>query len=46
MLFTMLQKHHDKQITAITATNKASMDAMMERINATMAGGGKKRTAQ
>jgi hypothetical protein len=46
MLFAMLQEHHDKQIMAMTATNKANMDAMIERINAIMAGGGEKRTAE
>ncbi len=30
----------------MTATNKANMDAMMERMNAILAGGGEKRTAQ
>jgi hypothetical protein len=46
MLFTMLQEQHNKQIKAMAATNKANMDAMMERINAIMAGGGEKRTTQ
>jgi hypothetical protein len=46
MLFAMLQEQHDKQITAMTAMNKANMDAMMERMNAIMAGGGEKRMAQ
>ncbi len=46
MLFAMLQKQHIKQIAAMTATNKANMDAMMERMNAILAGGGEKRTAQ
>ncbi len=46
MLFAMLQEQHDKQIAAMTATNKANMDAMMERMNAILAGGGEKRTAQ
>ena len=40
MLFTMLQEQHDKQITAMTATNKANMDAMMERMNAMVTGKG------
>jgi hypothetical protein len=39
MLFPMLQEQHDGQIAAITATNKANMDAMMERMNALLAGG-------
>ncbi len=34
MLFAMLQEQPDKQIAAVTATNKANMDAMMERMNA------------
>ncbi len=46
MLFAMLQEHHNKQIAAMTATNKANMDAMMERINAIMAGGREKQMAQ
>ncbi len=40
MLFAMLQEQHDKQIAAIAATNKANMDAMMERVNAMVAGRG------
>jgi hypothetical protein len=39
MLFAMLQEQHDKQIAAMTATNKANMDAMMERMNALVTGG-------
>ncbi len=39
MLFAMLQEQHDKQIAAMTATNKANMDAMMERMNAMVTGG-------
>jgi hypothetical protein len=39
MLFAMLQEQHDKQIVAMTATNKANMDAMMERMNALVTGG-------
>ncbi len=46
MLFAMLQEKHNKQIMAMTATNKVNMDAMMERMNAILAGGGEKRTAQ
>jgi hypothetical protein len=46
MLFAMLQEQHDKQFAAMTATNKANMDAMMERMNAILAGGGEKQTAQ
>jgi hypothetical protein len=45
MLFAMLQEQHDKQIAALTAANKANMDAMMERMNALVAGkGGNKQT--
>jgi hypothetical protein len=40
MLFAMLQEQHDKQIAAMTATNKANMDAMMERMSAHLTGGG------
>jgi hypothetical protein len=47
MLFAMLQEQHDKQIAAMTATNKANMDAMMERMNAMVAGkGNDRRTIQ
>jgi hypothetical protein len=46
MLFTMLQEQHNKQIAAMTATNKANMDAMMERMNEILAGGGEKQTGQ
>ena len=45
MLFAMLQEQHDKQIAAMTATNKANMDAMMDRMNSLIAGrGGDRRT--
>jgi hypothetical protein len=37
-LFVMLQEQHSKQIAAMNATNKANMDAMMERMNALVAG--------
>jgi hypothetical protein len=36
----MMQEQHDKQIAAIMAANKSSMDAMMERMNALAAGKG------
>jgi hypothetical protein len=39
MLFAMLQEQHDRQIAAMTATNKANLDAMMERMNALVTGG-------
>ena len=40
MLFAMLQKQHNKQITAMTAMNKANMDAMMDQMNSLVAGRG------
>jgi hypothetical protein len=36
----MMQEQHDKQIAAIMAANKSSMDAMMEKMNALAAGKG------
>ncbi len=39
MLFVMLQEQHNRQIAAMTATNKANMDAMMERMNTLVTGG-------
>jgi hypothetical protein len=39
MLFAMLQEQHDRQIAAMTATNKANLDAMMERMSALVTGG-------
>ncbi len=39
ILFAMLQEQHSRQITAMTATNKANMEVIMERINALVAGG-------
>jgi hypothetical protein len=38
MLFAMLQEQQDRQIATMTATNKANMDAMMERMNALVTG--------
>ncbi len=46
MLFAMLQEQHNKQITAMTATNKANMDAMMERMNTLVTGGAGRRPTQ
>ncbi len=46
MLFAMLHKQYDNQIMVMTATHKANMDALMERMNAILAGGGEKQTAQ
>jgi hypothetical protein len=44
-IFIMLQGQHDKQIAAMTATNKANMDVMIDRMNALVAGsGGDRRT--
>jgi hypothetical protein len=40
MLFAMLQEQHNKKTVAMTATNKANMDTMMERMNETVVGGG------
>jgi hypothetical protein len=37
MLFVMLQEQHDKQITAMAATNKVNMDSMMKQMNAMVA---------
>ena len=42
MLFAMLQEQHSKQIASMEATNKANMEAMMERMNALVAAGYKK----
>ena len=42
MLFAMLQEQHNKQIAQMEATNKANMDAMMERMNALVAAGANK----
>jgi hypothetical protein len=38
MLFAMLQEQHNRQIGVMTATNKANMDTMMERMNALVTG--------
>jgi hypothetical protein len=43
IIFAMLQEQHDRQIAAMAATNKVTMDAMMERMNALVAGGGGRR---
>jgi len=37
MLFAMLQDQHTKQIAHMEATNKANMEAMMEKMNALIA---------
>jgi hypothetical protein len=36
----MLQEQQGRQFAAMTATNNANMDAMMERMNTLMTGGG------
>ncbi len=46
ILLAMLQEQHDKQIAATTATNKANMDTMMERMNALVTGGAGRRPTQ
>jgi hypothetical protein len=46
MLFTMLHKQYDKQIAGMTATHKANMDALMERMNAILPGGREKQMTQ
>ncbi len=46
MLFPILHKQYVNQIAAMTEMHKANMDALMERMNAILAGGGEKRTAQ
>ncbi len=43
MLFAMLQELHNRQIAAMTVSNKASMDTMMERMNALVTGGAGRR---
>ncbi len=44
MLFAMLQDQHTKQITQMEATNKANMEAMMEKMNALVASNTTRRT--
>ncbi len=44
LLFTMLQEQHDKQMAKMAATNKANMDAMLEKMNALVAAAGGRRT--
>ncbi len=46
MLFAMLHKQYNNQIAVMTATHKANMDALMERMNAILAGCVEKGTAQ
>jgi hypothetical protein len=40
MMFTLLQDQHTSQLEAMAMVNKATMDAMMERMNAILRGGG------
>ena len=44
MLFAMLQEQHMKQITQMEATNKASMEAMMDKMNALVASNATRKT--
>ncbi len=45
MLFAILQDQHNKQIAQMEATNKANMDAMMEKMNVLVAAAGGDRQA-
>jgi hypothetical protein len=40
MLFAMLQEQHNMQMATMAASNKANMDAMMERMHVLVAAGG------
>jgi hypothetical protein len=40
MMFALLQKQHQTQLNAMAAANQKAMDAMLERINAIVAGNG------
>jgi hypothetical protein len=44
MLFAMLQEQHNKQMATMAASNKANMDAMMERMNMLVAAGSGRRS--
>ena len=46
MLFAMLQDQHTKQITQMEATNKANMEAMMDKMNALVASNATRQTHQ
>jgi hypothetical protein len=46
ILFMMLHKQYHNQIAAMTATHKANMDELMERMNAILASGREKQTTQ
>jgi hypothetical protein len=41
MMFALLQKQHKAQLKVMAAANKKAMDAMLERMNALIAGQGK-----
>ncbi len=41
MMFALLQEQHKAQLKAMTAANKQAIDAMLERMNALVAGHGK-----
>jgi hypothetical protein len=43
MLFAILQEEHKKQMATMVASNKANMDAMMERMNALVTAGSGRR---
>ncbi len=44
MMFVFLQDQHKLQLEAMAAGNKVTMDAMMERMNAILGGGGDRRS--
>ena len=46
MLFAMLQDQHTKQIAQMEATNKANMEAMMEKMNSLVASNATRQTHQ
>ncbi len=42
----MMQEQHDKQMATMAVSNKANMEAMMEKMNALVAAGGGRRTTE
>ncbi len=46
LLFTMMQEQHNKQMATMAASNKANMEAMMEKMNTLVAAGGGRRTTE
>jgi hypothetical protein len=46
MMFALLQEQHQLQLEAMVAANKATMEAMMECMNALVAAQGRKRKPQ